>query len=362
MFDVTVIGAGPAGSVAAMLLARHGWPVTLIEQHRFPREKVCGECLSALGIEVLGRLQLMDSLRAMRPITLTHALLHSNDGQTARIDLPRPMFGISRPALDTLLLDAARRAGVTIRQPARCEGTSDLRIRDLESNRVEALRTNLVVVADGKSALFGDPPPINTGTFGIKSHWTDVQGPRDAIELFGFDDCYGGMAAIEGDRWNLALSAPAARLLRCKGNLDQLLADLLRENPTFRHRVARARPSGDWLASPLPRFGVRASWPACAIPVGNAAAAIEPIGGEGMGLALRSAELAASALVECDGRWDERKSQTLRHAYLRLWRARRATCRAGGVVAANPALAAGVLLMLGANGRLASGVMKLLGK
>jgi len=55
MRTATVIGAGPAGSTAAMLLARAGWSVTLVEQHRFPRDKVCGECLSALGIDVLTR-------------------------------------------------------------------------------------------------------------------------------------------------------------------------------------------------------------------------------------------------------------------------------------------------------------------
>ena len=51
---IVVIGAGPAGSVAAALLARAGLDVILIEQHRFPRDKVCGECLSALGIANTG--------------------------------------------------------------------------------------------------------------------------------------------------------------------------------------------------------------------------------------------------------------------------------------------------------------------
>ena len=68
--DVTIIGAGPAGCVAAILLARHGCDVRLIEQHRFPRDKVCGECLSALGIEVLDRMRVSSRLRALRPTLL----------------------------------------------------------------------------------------------------------------------------------------------------------------------------------------------------------------------------------------------------------------------------------------------------
>ena len=47
MPDMTIIGAGPAGSVAAIALARLNWRVTLVEQHDFPRDKVCGECVSA---------------------------------------------------------------------------------------------------------------------------------------------------------------------------------------------------------------------------------------------------------------------------------------------------------------------------
>src|SRR5947209_5037575 len=97
--DVTVIGAGPAGSTAALLLARMGFPVTLVEQHRFPRDKVCGECLSALGFEVLGRCGLSERFLAAGAVRLTHAALHPTGGDTVRLALPRPMCGLSRGAL-----------------------------------------------------------------------------------------------------------------------------------------------------------------------------------------------------------------------------------------------------------------------
>src|SRR5436190_9184583 len=94
--DATVIGAGPAGSAAALLLARQGWDVTLIEQHRFPRDKVCGECLSALGVDVLRRAGLAGRVRAGGAALLRRTLLHASQGQSAEIDLPRAMWGISR--------------------------------------------------------------------------------------------------------------------------------------------------------------------------------------------------------------------------------------------------------------------------
>src|SRR3954452_13866214 len=109
--DATVIGAGPAGSAAALLLARQGWDVTLIEQHRFPRDKDCGECLSALGIDVLRRAGLVDRIALLEPVVLRRTVLHAPDGARVELPLPRPMWGVSRRALDSALLDGAREAG-----------------------------------------------------------------------------------------------------------------------------------------------------------------------------------------------------------------------------------------------------------
>ena len=49
-FDAVIVGAGPAGSTAAILLARAGWRVALVERQTFPRRKVCGECIAASNL------------------------------------------------------------------------------------------------------------------------------------------------------------------------------------------------------------------------------------------------------------------------------------------------------------------------
>ena len=340
MRSAIVIGGGPAGSTASILLSRAGWRVTLIEQHRFPRDKVCGECLSAFGAAVLDRAGLLAPLLSRGAVRLDRTLLHAPSGATAQAPLPRPMWGITRAVLDCVLLDAAKSAGVALLQPARCEALAPgdrpvARVRDLSSNDVRAYEADVILVADGKSALLNGRPPPPTSDLGIKSHFENVDGPRDAIELFGLADCYGGLAPVEGDRWNAALSVPAARVRQHRGDLACLFAELMEENPTLRRRLSRARRLGPWLASPLPRFGVRPKWPPNVIPVGNAAAAIEPIGGEGMGLAMRSADLAAEALVAARGRWTSSAARVLERGYRRLWAARRLSCRAGAMVASS---------------------------
>ena len=339
-----VVGGGPAGSVAALVLARGGWGVTLVEQHRFPRDKVCGECLSALGAEVLQRLGLFGRLLGCSPVKLVRTALHAPRGETVLAPLPRPMWGVSRTALDGLLLDAARAAGVTVRQPARAESVEPgsrpaARVRDLLTNVVERVEVDHVIVADGKAAASGNGPPRPTGDLGIKAHFRSVAGPRDSIELFGLSGCYGGLAPIEGGLWNTAFSVPAARVRQNGGDLEATFRGMMEENATLRDRLAGAERLGKWLASPLPRFPVRRNWRHGITPVGNAAAAIEPIGGEGMGLAMRSAELAASSLSACEGAWTRGEQRLLARNYRRLWRTRGPACRAAALAASQPAVA-----------------------
>lgn len=360
--DVTIIGAGPAGSLAALLLARRGWVVTLIEQHRFPRDKVCGECLSAVGIAVLKRAGVWPQIEKLDPIPLRFTALHAADGPTSRIELPAPMAGISRLALDPLLLEAARNCGVRVLQPARCESMTtingtELRIRDLITNRIEICRPSNVIVADGK-ALASDRPASPSNDLGIKAHFADVDGPRDSIELFGCDGCYGGLAPIEGDRWNAAFSIPVARVRKNRGRLDDLFAQFRDENRMLARRLSSARRLGPILASPLPRHRVQTHWPDRIIPVGNSAAAVEPIGGEGMGLALRSAELAVEALHS----GSDAQIMELSARYRSLWRIRRPACRVGGWLASSRWAGSIGARVVGANDRLARMTLRLIGK
>jgi 2-polyprenyl-6-methoxyphenol hydroxylase-like FAD-dependent oxidoreductase len=362
MPDVTIIGAGPAGTTAACALATRGWNVTLIEQSRFPRDKVCGESLSALGLEVLARLNLIDRLRPQEPTLLNATILHATDGRHLTCPLPRPMWGLSRRAMDATLFDAARDAGVRILQPARCESLQDvLTLRHLEGNRVETLRPTWIILADGKGALLPHRPPA-TSDFGIKAHFESVIGPRDAVELFGVQGHYVGLAPIECGLSNIAFSVPAKKLERFRGHLDALWSQLLTENATLALRFTYAKRIGDWLASPLPRFPVSRRWPPRVIPLGNSAAALEPIGGEGMGLAMRSAELAAAALDQSQRDHTPIPVRRLQIEFARLWRTRRLACRALARLLSTPRIAGDLLDWARGNESLSRAAMAMIGK
>jgi 2-polyprenyl-6-methoxyphenol hydroxylase-like FAD-dependent oxidoreductase len=332
MSNVTIIGAGPAGALAAILLARGGWDVTLVEQHRFPRDKVCGECLSATGIAVLARMGLRDTLRALGPVELQRSVLVAGDGGEVSMNLRRAMWGLSRRAMDDALLRAAIVAGARLAQPMRCERieTTPLRVtlRDLTTNRLSVAKPDLGLLADGKGASVKP-----TGDLGLKAHFIGVADDPHTISLFALDGHYVGLAPIEADRWNVAMSVPGAKVKRFAGDLESLFEQILRENAGLARRMRGARRVSEWLASPLPRFPVQNDWPDGVIPIGNAAAALEPIGGEGMGLALRSAEVVAEELLAAGANYDAAK---LRRRMRRLWNVRSMTCRAGGVMLSRP--------------------------
>lgn len=364
MSSVTIIGAGPAGTLAGTLLSRAGWDVTLIEQHPFPRDKVCGECLSALGIEVLARASLHRSLQRLHPARLARTTLHAPDGSSVTLPLTRVMWGLSRRAMDVALLEEARTAGVRIMQPARCERIEStpkacvVTTRDLTTNRTETVESEHILLADGKAALLPQRPRATTD-FGIKAHFTGVRAPIDVIALFGVRNHYGGVAPIESNRWNAAFSIPAPDLESTRGDLDRLFASILKENRALASQFTAAQRVTPWLASPLPRFPIAATWPSRIIPLGNAAAALEPIGGEGMGLALRSAELAAESLIS-DPIGADRPA--LRRSFHRLWHLRRPACRAAAKMISSPLLARPIIELLAANEPLGRFVLQCIGK
>jgi 2-polyprenyl-6-methoxyphenol hydroxylase-like FAD-dependent oxidoreductase len=217
------------------------------------------------------------------------------------------------------------------------------------------------VIADGKGALPA-PAPAATGDLGIKAHFLGVNGPRDAIELFGVQGHYGGLAAIEDGRWNAAFSVPAPRLREQGSDIDAVFRQIIRENDALAARLHRAKRAGPWLASALPRFAVRPNFPVRIIPIGNAAAALEPVGGEGMGLAMRSAELAAEALI----RWADDADQTAIHQlpqrFKELWQIRSFACRWIARVFSAPALADAAIQLLASSRPAPNAILKWMGK
>jgi flavin-dependent dehydrogenase len=251
------------------------------------------------------------------------------------------MWGISRAVFDSVLLEAAMEAGVEVWQPGRVEGhgqdargTNWMRVRHPENNSVQTIESDVVIVADGKGTVVGARPG-QSGDFGIKAHFELRDGARDVVQLFGVDACYAGVAPIEGGLFNIACSVPRERIERCR-DVAAVFEEMIGENRGLEEVMRGAKRVSQWMAAPLPRCGVRRDWPVGVIPIGNAAAALEPIGGEGRGLALRSAEMAAQALTTDSDLC--RVQERLQREFAELWRWRSMIWRGVAMMVSRPVL------------------------
>jgi flavin-dependent dehydrogenase len=321
---VLVLGGGPAGSAVAILAAERGFPVTLVERARFPRDKVCGEFLSAEGCGVLARLGVLDRLVASGATSIDRCRLTDRHGTALDVVLPplvagQAGIGISRRRMDSALLDRARAAGVEVRE--RWEAVEPLldsgrvvgcRLRPVGSTaRIQEFSAGVVVAADGRRSTMlrhlqprlGDPRRTTPRSwFGLKVHLASADasgtlaGPGRRIELHLFDGGYVGLGQIEDGRINLCLMVRVQALRDCGGSPGRLLAERVRANPAVERCLGSAEVCSDWQSVGPLRFGTRRPSTAGALFVGDAAGTIDPFCGEGMSHALLGAELALPAV------------------------------------------------------------------
>src|SRR5262245_37482332 len=114
--DVLVVGAGPAGSAAALTLARAGLEVVLADQHAFPRDKVCGDGLIPDAHRALRQLGVLDEVMASAQPSTHVGCIGPRGG---RIDVPGTLAVLPRRTLDDIVCRAAVRAGATMFAPLR---------------------------------------------------------------------------------------------------------------------------------------------------------------------------------------------------------------------------------------------------
>jgi hypothetical protein len=213
-FDVAIVGAGPAGASAAILLARAGWSVALIERQRFPRRKVCGECIAASNLALLDALGVGSEVDRLAGAELRRvALLRGSTSVVAALpaaDGPNRRFGraLGRERLDSLLVRQAELCGVTLFQPCALQaieggaGAFRLCLRG-EGSAENELEAALVVAAHGS----WEPLPWEraqrreerrpSDLFAFKANFRQTAIAPDLLPVLSFAGGYGGMVVAD---------------------------------------------------------------------------------------------------------------------------------------------------------------------
>lgn len=289
--DALIAGGGPAGAAVAIRLARGGATPLLIERQTGPRDVVCGGFLGRDALAALDALGVDVKALGARPITRLRLIAGD---RTAEADLPFAAAGLSRRALDEALLEQAEQAGARIERGVAIRAAEGplwaLRLDDGAT-----IATDALFLATGKHELRGlaRPRGEDGGAVGMRVAIDPGPALRDAlagvIELHLFRGGYAGLLLQEDGRVNLCLSIARARLAEGGGATLAAIDDAPRLQERFGGGSA-----GAWSAIAGVPYGWRAEGGATGLfRLGDQAAVIASLAGDGVAIALASARLAA---------------------------------------------------------------------
>jgi menaquinone-9 beta-reductase len=289
--DIAIVGGGPAGSSCAAFCAAAGLRTLVIEREKFPREKVCGDCINPACWPVLERLEVAEQIRNSPHGTLDTVEFIAINGKKLRIQLPRgnqSEIAIKRSIFDDLLLNRARALGAQVREEATLIALDSTAERNWKIDIVrETFIARIVVGADGRNStvarLRNLLPRLERERVSLQAHIPLPQDLGNRIVLQFLPEGYSGQAPVNDRELNLCLvgTPPTIGSLRSWAEQNFNLAG----NQQWRTITPLTR-------DPIPVASENLFF------IGDAARVVEPFTGEGIYYALRSGELAANAIVK----------------------------------------------------------------
>ncbi|MDP3910045.1 MAG: geranylgeranyl reductase family protein [Gemmatimonadales bacterium] len=310
-WDAVIAGAGPAGSTTAMLLARAGARVLLLDRARFPRDKPCSEYLSPQTTSVLARLGdgVLEEVAAAAPARLNGMQIVAPSGVAATGRFLTFSYALPRTRFDLILRRAAERAGAEVREGIKVEElvSDGERISGVIATRMgagsrEQYRAPVVVGADGLHSIVARRLGLVRHSYPRRVAFTaHVSDARDVIDMgemhVGDTGAYVGLGPIGDGLTTVALVVPARHAAAHRG-VDHFF-DALAHFPRLAGRFDRRRLVRGLLATgPFAQWSHRPVAPeGGALLVGDAADFFDPFTGQGIYSALRGAELAAATLI-----------------------------------------------------------------
>ena len=313
-YDVIVIGGGPAGSASALFLAGYGYQVVLLDQARFPRDKVCGEFISPAADAILKRLGVLSEIEAWSPLRLRGVAISSYEKTGFAVDYPflpgttRPMTSLSLPrrVLDRLLIERVKQSGVAVKEGHKVtdliieEGqVAGVRGRD-DSKTLFEFRASVVVEAGGRNSVSLRRFDLKkksrgSGKIALAAHWTTPQPLDKYCAMHISPPGYTGIAPTGEGQANVVLVVDK-KSLQGGHDLHDFYVRTVLKNPLRRKLLDRAEVEENVRSVDSLAFSVRPQQIGGLVLVGDASGFIDPFTGEGIYLSLRSAEIASDVI------------------------------------------------------------------
>ena len=308
--DVVIIGAGPAGSSAAIMLARLGYSVALLDKEQFPREKLCGDFINPSNWPILRALGVENQILARARQRVTGFRITSVAGDEAECPLPltstEPFgLGLSRRSLDHILVEKAQGESVIVLQSCRIKRLTrkenPWHLEFDHDGTVETLRARVLIGADGRHSWVAHHLGL-TRSANMRGRAVAFQlrlqcrgGLGDRVEIHLFPGGYVGLLGLGENLINLCLAVDKDRLPDDKP-FTRLLESRLPLNPHLKTILNRSEPAGELRSTYPVYFSPRRSYGDNVLLAGDAARVNEPVSGEGIFFALKSGLLAAETI------------------------------------------------------------------
>jgi len=332
IFDAVIIGAGPAGSVAARELARGDCRVLLVDKASFPRAKVCGCCLNAAAIDTLRQLGLGEVLTNGVPLS---AVRIAAGRRSAQVKLPGGV-ALSREAFDAALVNEAVNAGVEVRDGVCAKlGECNPHYRKVLVGS-QSVRTRVAIVASGLSG--SDATPEAHSRIGA-----GVVVPAEAVPAFFTPGTifmatarggYVGLVRVEDGRLDVAAAFDLA-FVKMHDGPGLAAEDVLNEVGWPRIAGLAELP---WKGTPALTRRAKAVAGERWFAIGDAAGYVEPFTGEGMAWAVMSAAAVAPIAARAVKQWDDSLTREWEFTHRRVIGKRQRTCRVVSRVLRSPLL------------------------
>jgi len=306
--EAIVVGGGPAGSAMAANLAEAGHRVLLLDKAKFPRHKACSEYINPAGAELLSEMGVLDDVLAAGAHRMEAMLVHAPDGgwfkaNYAKAEPGRAALGLSRYALDHLLVERARAAGAIVRERSHVRDVvqEDGRVVGVEATIDgvrEHIRSSLVIGADGHNSAVSRSLGLDVSfrwpdRTGLVAHYRGVMGLDRFGEMHVGHSAYAGLAPLEDGITNVAVVAPVKAVAMRKSSVEAFFEESLRGIPEVARKLERADRVGSIRGVGSMARRARRTAGDGFLLIGDAASFLDPFTGEGIYEALRGASLAA---------------------------------------------------------------------
>jgi len=303
-YDAAIIGGGPAGSTAALYLHELGFNVCLIEKKIFPRETLCGEFLSKEVIDSLKNLNLFDGFLKLYPNPITNFKFYSGGSDPIETKFTFTAYGMKRGTFDKFLLDAVKEKGITVFQPCEVKeiirggGTYTIAAGNGQSS--QNINCGKVIAAYGKQNIIDKK--LNRNFAGNRSYLNGIKFhideslfnflEKDTIQIFVTNGIYCGINSVDENKATLCFLENRREIQNNPGDQIKILMEGNKIfEGLFKDGIIHAINELPVYGTGNIFFGKRELVKDGIYFIGDSAAVIAPLAGDGIGMAMQNAKL-----------------------------------------------------------------------